>query len=126
MELYLTGAPLSTKRNRWSPIALDLKAESERLALVSRAEQLHRLSPTGLSFKAAGLKVRGTISHLRRAQSEHYLLLYWITLSDGSKHRAAWVRKTAEGSLCERWDRVAWSSIVFSLNRLRKRPRRAG
>jgi hypothetical protein len=115
MQLYLTGAPLTTKKNGWSAIAKDLRAETERLALIKRANTLHQQSPTGLSIKAAGLKVRGTVSHLRRAKGEHYLLLYWVTLSDGSKHRASWLRQTAELGLLERWDRIPWSNLVFSL-----------
>lgn len=125
MKLYLTGAPVSTKRNAWSAVCTDLKLESERLALLARADALHALSPTGLSLKAAGLSVTGTVSHLRRTKGSDYCLLYWITLSDGSKHRASWVRETHEGSLCERWDRVPWSSLVFATAPLRKQRRRA-
>lgn len=115
MQLYLTGAPLSTKKNGWTALTADLRAESERLALIHRANTLNSQSPTGLSIKSAGLKVRGTISHLRRARGEHYCLLFWVTLSDDSKHRCCWHRQTSEASLCERWDRFPWSGLVFSL-----------
>ncbi len=124
MPFYLTGSPLSTKRNDWSSIVASFVKESEQLALIHRADVLHQQSPTGLSIKAAGLKVRGTISHLRRAKGEHYLILCWVRLSDGSGSKVAWVRESDENALHHAWRRVPWSSLVFALRGRTRQSRR--
>ncbi len=114
MQFYLYGSALSTRKNEYTPVSRELRLESERLALIQRANILHGKSPSGLSLDAARLKPKASICHLRTARGGRLIILVWITLSDGSRHRASWLRDNAEGRLCERWSRVPWASIVFA------------
>jgi hypothetical protein len=114
MQFYLYGSALSTRKNDYTPVSRELRLESERLALIQRAHILHGKSPSGLSLDAARLKPKASICHLRSARGGRFVILVWVTLSDGSRHRAAWLREDGEGRLCERWARVPWASIVFA------------
>jgi hypothetical protein len=126
MQYYLYGSALSTRKNEYTPVSSELRLESERLALIQRAYVLHGQSPSGLSLDAARLKPKASICHLRSARGGRFVILVWITLSDGSRHRAAWLREDGEGRLCERWDRVPWGTIVFATGGAHKGTRRAG
>jgi hypothetical protein len=114
MQYYLYGSALSTRKNDYTPVARELRLESERLALIQRAYVLHGSSPTGLCLDAARLKPKASICHLRSARGGRLIILVWITLSDGSRHRASWLRENDEGRLCERWNRIPWASVVFA------------
>jgi hypothetical protein len=114
MQYYLTGAPLSTKKNEWTQDVASLRRSSEQSAIVTRATSLHESSPTGLDIRAARLTAGTSISHLRRTKSAHYLVLVWVVLSDGSRHRAAWLLDSREGTLYSVWQRVPWSTLVFA------------
>jgi hypothetical protein len=115
MEVYLTGTPLSTKRGRHALDIAPMTKETCTLALVARALQLHQSAPEGLSSEAHRLKVARTCSQLRDCKAGHKVILCWVWLSDGSKHRAAWVERTPENALCGSWERVAWGDVHFRL-----------
>lgn len=123
MEFYLYGSPISTRRNEWTDTVQGVRRESEHLALIHRASSLHQSSPTGLSIKAARLKVRGTVFQLRTARGGHKLLLLWIRLSDGSGARLAWYLEPGEGRLYAPWTRVEWSQLVFPTKTRKSHPR---
>lgn len=124
MQYYLYGSALSTRKNGWTDASTYVGQESVKLSLIAEASKLHTESPTGLSLAAHRLKPRKIIQHLRRAKGEHYLILCWVWLSNGSKYRVAWALEDGDGRLHGAWKRVPWSSLVFSTGRLRKQRRR--
>lgn len=120
MRFYLTGGPVSIRTSRFVREAGFRRKDSEHLALIHRAEQLHAASPSGLDIAAQRLKPGPAILQLRQAAGGHLLILVWLRLSDGSKYRVAWHLLDAEARLLTSWERVPWEALVFS-----QTPRRA-
>jgi hypothetical protein len=113
MLVYLTGAPISTKK---SPLSLDIApqvAESRHLALITRADHLHSIAPNGLSRAASKLKVLRHVVQLRSTRRGGHVILVWLWLSDGSKARVAWLLGADEFVLYRTWRRVPWADLRF-------------
>jgi hypothetical protein len=111
--VYLTGAPISTKK---SPLSLDIApqvAESRHLALIARATTLHSTEPGGLSRKAHKLKVVRHVVQLRSTRKGGHVILVWLWLSDDSKSRVAWLLGADEFALYRTWRRVPWQDLRF-------------
>ena len=111
--MYLTGSPISTRKH---PLSLDIApqvSESRHLALIHRAGQLHSSEPGGLSRKAHKLKVLRHIVQLRSSRNGGHVILVWLWLSDGSKHRVAWLLGADEFALYRTWRRVDWADLRF-------------
>jgi hypothetical protein len=113
MLVYLTGSPVSTCKHALSlDIAPQVK-ESRQLCLIHRADELHRLAPSGLSPKAFKLKVLRHVVQLRSTRKGGYVILVWLWLSDGSKARVAWLLGADEFALYRTWRRIPWGDIRF-------------
>jgi hypothetical protein len=113
MLVYLTGSPISTRKH---PLSLDIAPqvkESRTLALLHRAEELHRLSPSGLDVKAHKLKVLRHVVQLRSSRKGGHVILVWLWLSDGTKAKVAWLLGADEFALYRTWRRVPWGDLRF-------------
>jgi hypothetical protein len=113
MLVYLTGAPISTRKH---PLSLDIApqvSESRHLALIHRADELHCASTNGLSPSANKLKVLRHVVQLRSTRKGGYCILVWMWLSDDSKARVAWLLGADEFALYRTWRRVPWEDLRF-------------
>lgn len=114
MPFYLFGTPISTRKSTYRHDVAGHTVESGHLALVHRAEELHRASPSGLDIAAARLKCSRTVCQLRQARGGSYVILVWIWLSDGARYRVAWACEPPTERLYRSWQRVPWEEVVFS------------
>ncbi len=113
MKVYLTGAPISTRKH---PLSLDIApqvSESRHLALIQRAEHLHSQCADGLSREASKLKVLRHVVQLRTSRQGGHVILVWLWLSDESRYRVAWLLGADEFALYRTWRRVPWEDLRF-------------
>jgi hypothetical protein len=113
MLVYLTGAPISTRKH---PLSLDIAPqvkESRHLALIHRADELHRQAANGLSPRANKLKVLRHVVQLRFSRKGGYVILVWMWLSDDTKARCAWLLGADEFALYRTWRRIPWEDLRF-------------
>jgi hypothetical protein len=113
MLVYLTGSPISTRKH---PLSLDIApqvSESRQLALIHRADELHRQAPNGLSRRANKLKVLRHVVQLRTSRKGGHVILVWLWLSDDSKAKVAWLLGADEFALYRTWRRIPWADLRF-------------
>jgi hypothetical protein len=113
MLVYLTGAPISTRKH---PLSLDIAPqvkESRHLALIQRADFYHANHIHGFHPAAKKLKVLRHVVQLRSTRKGGYAILVWMWLSDGSKARVSWFLGRAEDALCRTWKRIPWEDLRF-------------
>jgi hypothetical protein len=89
-----------------------LLQDAVTLTLVHRAELLHRRSKSGLDPAAATLKVTRLWHQVSLDDRKAPRCLCHVHLSDGSKHRAAWLWRESEATLHGFWSRVAYAEAV--------------
>jgi hypothetical protein len=89
-----------------------LLQDAVTITLVHRAEVLHRRSKSGLDPSAAKLKVTRLWHQVSLDAHKAPRCLCHIHLSDGSKHRAAWLWEQSSASLHGFWSRVEYVQAV--------------
>ncbi len=111
--MYLTGAPISTRKHALSLDIAPQVSESRHLALISRATFYHQAHIDGLHPAAAKLKVLRHVVQLRATRRGGHVILVWMWLSDGSKPKVAWLLGADETALYRTWQRIPWADIHF-------------
>jgi hypothetical protein len=111
--VYLTGAPISTRKHALSLDIAPQVAESRHLALIERANFYHASHTAGFHPKAAKLRCVRHIVQLRSTRKGGHVILVWLWLSDDSKYRVAWLLGADEFALYRTWRRVAWEDLRF-------------
>jgi hypothetical protein len=111
--VYLTGAPISTRKHALSLDIAPQVSESRHLALVQRATFMHENHVNGLHPAALKLKVLRHVVQLRSTRKGGHVILVWLWLSDASKYRVAWLLGADEFALYRTWRRVPWADLRF-------------
>jgi hypothetical protein len=108
MEVYPKGTALSLRKSIYLHEAAQLQKWTENHALVHRAEVRHSNQADGFDARACSLHVTNCRRALYQAANGGLILAIWVTLSDGTKLRAAWHRKAQVAALFDLWERVPW------------------
>jgi hypothetical protein len=111
--VYLTGAPISTRKHALSLDIAPQVRESRHLALIERATFYHTNHIDGIHPAAAKLKVLRHVVQLRSTRRGGHVILVWMWLSDESKCRVAWLLGADEFALYRTWRRVPWQDLHF-------------
>ncbi len=113
MKVYLTGAPISTRKHALSLDIAPQVRESRHLALIQRANFYHAQHANGFHPIAAKLEVLRHVVQLRSTRKGGHVILVWLWLSDESKARVAWLLGADEFALYRTWRRVPWTDLHF-------------